>query len=121
MNAGPDPWNGQMLVLTDHAVASAGESCIVILRKAMGARVVGSPSAGLMLFGNLVPYVLPRSRLVLLLGTTRFGYPPVEFSGIPVDSPLPDPSPPLDEVAKSFDQLWDTAKSDRPTPYRIPQ
>lgn len=99
-----------MLVITDPAVASAGESATVFLREALGARVVGEPTAGLMLFGNLAPYVLPRSGLVLRLGTTRFGYPPVEFTGIPVDAPLPDPLLPLDQVAKSFDQLWTAAE-----------
>ena len=106
LRAGSNPWAGQMLVITDHAVASAGESCTVILRDVMGARVLGSPTAGLMLFGNIAPYVLPRSGLVLRLGTTRFGYPAVEFEGIPVDGSLPDPLLPLNRVAVDFDQLW---------------
>lgn len=107
--AGSVPWTGRMLVITDHAVASAGESCAVILREAMGARVIGGPTAGLMLFGNLAPYVLPRSGLVLRLGTTRFGYPAVEFTGLPVDMPLPNPLLPLDQIAHNFDQLWNTS------------
>ncbi|MGI8868578.1 MAG: S41 family peptidase [Mycobacteriales bacterium] len=106
LEAGPEPWRGRMLVVTDRRVASAGESCTVFLRDALGARIIGTPSAGRMLFGNIAPYVLPRSGLVLRLGTTRFGYPPVEFTGIPVDTPLPDPLLPLAGIAEDFDRIW---------------
>ena len=66
---------------------------------------MGSPTAGLMLFGSLAPYVLPRSGLVLRLATSRFGYPDVEFTGLPVDATLSDPREPGESLARRFDQL----------------
>lgn len=112
--AGDNPWHGQMLVVTDGRVASSGESTTVFLRDGLGAHVVGTPSAGLMLFGNIAPYALPRSGLVLRLGTARFGYPPVEFTGIPVDTPLPDALMPTCGVAEHFDEIWLKAERTRP-------
>lgn len=97
-----------MLVITDHAAASAGESCGVILREAMGVRIIGGPTAGLMLLGKLAPYVLPRSGLVLRLGTTRFGHPAVEITGLPVNAPRPIHYSPLTK-SPNFDHLWNTS------------
>lgn len=86
--------------------SAAGESSAYWLREGFGARLVGSPTAGPMLFGSLAPYVLPRSGLVLRLATSRFGYPDVEFTGLPVDASLPDSDEPGESLASRFHQLW---------------
>jgi hypothetical protein len=54
-------------------------------------------------YGNIVQYVLPRSRLVVSLPTKSndYGF-PVERVGFPVDLPL-DPATPVEDVARRFD------------------
>jgi len=53
-----------------------------------------------------VPYVLPRSRVVVRLTSkyNDYGF-PVELRGFPVDIDL-DPATPLPTVAADFDRIW---------------
>lgn len=101
--AGEQPWNGRMLVLVDRWTRSSGESSAWLLRQGLGARLLGEPTLGMIEYGNVCPYVLPRSRLVVSLPTKRndYGF-PVETVGFPVDVPL-DPETPVEEVARRFD------------------
>lgn len=105
-DAGPKPWHGRMIVLTDRRTASAGEGTAWVLRAGFGARLVGGRSMGCMTFGNLVPYLLPRSGLVLRLPTMWFGYRDVEMVGLPVDLGI-DPRTPAATVTNDFDRLWE--------------
>lgn len=109
MPAGDSPWTGRMLVLTDRRTGSSGESVAWMLREGLGARVAGRPTAGIIRFGIAAPYMLPRSRLVLILPTKTNDYPPeVELAGIPVDVDL-NPLMPLEDVATHFNRIWPMA------------
>jgi hypothetical protein len=68
-NEGVQPWRGRMLVLTDRRTASAGEGVAWLLHLAFGARIAGSRSAGAVTFGDIVPYLLPRSGLYVMLAS----------------------------------------------------
>lgn len=111
---GSQPWAGRMLVLVDPGTKSSGEGSALLLRDALGARVAGGRSGGCIQFGNVVPYLLPRSGLVIQVGSQ---YAPdhaqYEMDGISPDVPL-DPRTPLDEVAARFDELWDSV-GERPS------
>jgi hypothetical protein len=69
---------------------------------------LGDLVMGCTTFGNLVPYLLPRSGLVLRLPTMWFGYRDVEMVGLPVDREI-DPRTPAASITNDFDRLWDTA------------
>lgn len=101
--AGDAPWAGRMLVLVDRHSRSSGESSAWLLREGLGARLLGEPTHGMIEYGNVVQYVLPRSGLVVSLPTKSndFGF-PVERVGFPVDVPL-DPETPVEDVARRFD------------------
>lgn len=103
LEAGDRPWAGRMLVLTDRATRSSGESSTWLLARGLGATVAGEPTMGMIEYGNIVPYALPRSGLVINLPTKRndFGF-PVERIGLPVDVPL-DPGTPVEEIVARFD------------------
>jgi hypothetical protein len=105
LEAGDRPWHGEMLVLVDRRTRSSGESSAWMLRDGLGARLVGSPTTGMIEYGNIVPYVLPDSGLVIQLPTKRndYGF-PVESVGFPVDVPLADDVPAA-EVAAAFDSF----------------
>lgn len=102
--AGTSPWRGRMLVLTDQWTASAGESTAWMCRRAFGATLVGSATYGSLTFGDLAPYVMPRSGMEVQLATMRFDVPSMELSGIPVDLEH-DTRTPLATFAKEFDHL----------------
>ena len=101
----PDRWPGRMLVLVDRFTRSSGESAAWALRHALGARMIGTRTAGMIEFGNMVPYLLPESGLHIALPTkhNNFGI-PVERVGMPVDLEI-DTSRPLSEIAADFDTL----------------
>lgn len=103
--AGDAPWDGRMLVLVDRHSRSSGESSAWLLREGLGARLVGEPTHGMIEYGNIVQYVLPRSGLVVSLPTKSndYGF-PVESVGFPVDVPL-DPATPVEDVARRFDSF----------------
>jgi hypothetical protein len=103
--AGPEPWHGRMLVLIDRETASAGEGVAWLLRLAFGARLAGGRSLGAVSFGDIAPYLLPRSGLQVWLATRWDGFPEVELVGLPLDVAL-DPRTPLAEVAAEFDRTY---------------
>lgn len=83
------PYAGSIVVLTDRDTASSGESVPAYLRAALGARVIGERSAGLMDYGNVLPFVLPHTGVWVQIPTTRFyNDPPAEVIGVPVDAYL---------------------------------
>jgi hypothetical protein len=103
--AGDLPWSGRMLVLVDRRSRSSGESSAWLLRRGLGARLLGEPTFGMIEYGNIVQYALPRSGLVISLPTKSndFGF-SVESVGFPVDVPL-DPTTPVEDVARDFDSF----------------
>ena len=103
--AGDRPWGGRMLVLVDGKTRSSGESSAWLLREGLGARLLGEPTWGMIEFGNVVPYVLQRSGIVVSLPTKSndYGF-RVEGVGFPVDEPL-DPATPVEDVARRFDSF----------------
>ena len=101
---GNTPWHGRMLVLTDRRTASAGEGVAWLLRQAFDTRIVGGRSAGMVTFGDIVPYLLPRSGLQVTLASRHDDFGDVEMAGLPVDVPL-DPRTPLAEIAADVDRL----------------
>ncbi|HJU37123.1 MAG TPA: S41 family peptidase [Gaiellaceae bacterium] len=105
LEAGDRPWNGEMLVLVDRRTRSSGESSAWLLRDGLGARLVGSPTTGMIEYGNIVPYVLPESGLVIQLPTKHndYGF-TVESVGFPVDVSLADDAPAA-EIAAEFESF----------------
>lgn len=103
LEPGDRPWNGRMLVLVDQRTRSSGESSAWLLRDGLGARLVGRATTGMIEYGNIVPYVLPRSGLVVTLPTKHndYGF-TVESVGFPVDLPL-DAEITAADVASQFD------------------
>jgi C-terminal processing protease CtpA/Prc len=94
-----------MLVLVNRDTRSSGESSAWMLHDGVGARLLGSPTAGMIEYGNVVPYVLPGSGLVINLPTKRNDYGiAVESVGFPVDRPLSDDVAAV-EVATEFEAL----------------
>jgi hypothetical protein len=91
LEAGDRPWDGRMLVLVNRATRSSGESSAWMLHDGLGARLLGCPTTGMIEYGNIVPYVLAESGLVIDLPTKHndYGF-PVESVGFPVEAPLPD-------------------------------
>ena len=93
------PYTGRVFVLVDRYSVSSGESGPWALKNAMGAVLVGERTGGLMEYGNVQTYVLPRTGIRWSLATKRKLYEtPMESVGIPVDAYLPD-------VAASIEQL----------------
>lgn len=105
LEAGDRPWDGRMLVLVNRGTRSSGESSAWLLRLGLGARLLGGPTTGMIEFGNIAPYVLPDSGLVIDLPTKRndYGF-PVESAGFPVDGSIPDDMP-AEEVASMFESF----------------
>jgi hypothetical protein len=105
--AGERPWTGRMLVLVDGRTKSSGESSAWMLQHALGARLLGRPTAGMIEYGNIVPYLMPAGGLHIALPTKHndFGR-PVELVGFPVHGDL-DPLTPVSAVAADFDRLLD--------------
>jgi C-terminal processing protease CtpA/Prc len=96
-----------MVVAVDANTASSAESSTQLLRAAFGARLVGEPTMGCLTYGDITPYVLPRSRLVVLLPTKWWNHgEPLEFTGLPVDVPV-DPATPAEELVRRFDEFFD--------------
>jgi hypothetical protein len=103
--AGDAPWGGRMIVLVDRRTRSSGESSAWLLRDGMGAILAGDRTTGMIEYGNIVPYPLPRSGLVVNLPTKRNDYGlAVEGAGFPVDIPLPSDVT-ADEIATTFDRF----------------
>jgi hypothetical protein len=105
LEAGDCPWNGEMLVLVDRRTRSSGESSAWMLHDGLGARLLGTPTSGMIEYGNIVPYALPDSGLVIQLPTKHndYGF-AVESVGFPVDASLADDAAAA-EVAAGFDSF----------------
>jgi C-terminal processing protease CtpA/Prc len=105
LEAGDRPWNGRMLVLVNRRTRSSGESSAWLLHDGLGARLLGSPTTGMIEYGNIVPFVLPESGLVIDLPTKHndYGF-PVESVGFPVDESLGDDVS-AEEVASEFESF----------------
>ncbi len=83
------PFDGPVFVLVDRSTASSGESVPQYLSLALGAHIIGERSAGFVDFGNVVPFVLPRTGLWVQVPTTRFfNESPQEMVGVEVDTYL---------------------------------
>jgi hypothetical protein len=106
LSAGDSPWHGRMLVLTDPGTGSSGESSAWALRQALGARLAGGRSVGCVRFGNITPYLLPRSGMLVRLGSKWNDHDDVELVGLPVDVLLPVDTP-LAAVAADFDSYYE--------------
>jgi Peptidase family S41 len=109
LSPGTHPWTGRMLVLVDRNTFSSGESSAWMLQHALGGRLVGGRTGGMIEYGNVVPYLLPASGLHVMLPTKHndFGQ-PVEVVGLPVQAEL-DPRTSLAQVAAEFDDLYRAA------------
>lgn len=103
--AGDCYWGGRMIVLTDRRTRSSGESSAWLLRQGLTATIAGERSTGMIEYGNIVPYVLERSALVIQLPTKRndFGL-SVEGVGFPVDVEL-DAQIAVEDVVAQFDAI----------------
>jgi hypothetical protein len=83
------PYEGSIFVLVDRHTASSGESVPQYLRPALGAHILGERTAGFLDFGNIVPFVLPRTGLWVQVPTTRFfNEGSAEMVGLEVDTYL---------------------------------
>ena len=103
--AGTSPWMGRMIVAIDGGTGSSGESAALLLKSAFNAVLVGTPSYGVIDYGNSTPYYLPTSGMEIHLpaqanhwGTTT------DFIGIQPDVPLPATTP-LHDITAKFDRL----------------
>lgn len=106
LEAGVRPWDGKMLVLLDGQTKSSGESAAWMLQHALRGRLIGARTAGMIEYGNIVPYVLPASGLHIGLTTKHNDYGvAIELDGLPVQTEL-DPRTPLSTVARAFDRLY---------------
>jgi hypothetical protein len=87
---GKNPYGGRIFALVDAGSASSGESAPEVLRAALGATIVGERSAGFLEFGNLRPYVMPRTGVFWQLASKQNFYPsPHDGVGLAVDVYLP--------------------------------
>ncbi len=83
------PYTGRVFVLVDHASSSSGESAPEELRLAMHATIVGERSGGYAEFGNIRPYLMPRTGLQWNLASKRnYFESPRDGVGFPVDVAL---------------------------------
>jgi hypothetical protein len=105
VETGNSPWHGRMLVLTERNTGSSGESSAWALHQVFGARLAGGRSRGCFTFGNLAPYLLPRSGLLIYLASKWNDYGEFEMVGLPVAVEL-DPGTPLPAVAADFDRHY---------------
>jgi hypothetical protein len=108
----PSPWQGRMLVVTDKGSASAAESATWMLRTGFDAKVIGGRSSDATGFGNLAPYLLPRSGLKIDLPTASSGWHHESMVGMPIDLAY-DVHTPLADIAREFDAIYLAATSHR--------
>jgi hypothetical protein len=83
------PYRGRIFVLVDRYSGSSGESAPLELQAALGAMIVGERTAGYLEYGNMRPYLMPRTGIGWQLGSKRnlFVY-PSDGVGIAVDAYL---------------------------------
>ena len=84
------PYKGRVFVLVDRHCGSSGESAAMFFREGLGAKVVGERTAGVQEYGNVRPFVLPRTLIRMYFATKRNYFTvPVEAVGMPADVYLP--------------------------------
>ena len=84
------PYKGRVFVLVDRHCGSSGESAAMFLRQGLAAKVVGERTFGVQEYGNVRPFVLPRTLVRMYFATKRnYFTSPVEAVGMPVDVYLP--------------------------------
>ena len=106
LQAGIRPWGGKMLVLLHGQTKSSGESAAWMLQHAVRGLLIGARTAGMIEYGNIVPYLLPASGLHIGLTTKHNDYGvAIELVGLPVQTEL-DPRTPLSTVARAFEHLY---------------
>jgi hypothetical protein len=102
------PYAGRIFVLVDHASASSAESAPDLLRIALGATIVGERTGGYAEFGNVRPYVMPRTGVTWVLASKRNYYgSPHDGVGLAVDLYL-DPhllALPVDAILPLLEKL----------------
>lgn len=106
--AASTPWRGKMLVITDRGSESSAEGGAWMLRVGLGAYVIGGRSAGTVSFGNMAPYLLPRSGLMVNLPTASASRHDESMVGLPIDLAI-DVQTPLPQVASNFEELYAAA------------
>jgi hypothetical protein len=80
------PYRGRIFVLVDRRCGSSGESAALAFQAALGAKVIGERTAGLLEYGNVRSIVLPRTHLGFQFATKRnYFLTPMEGLGVPVD------------------------------------
>ncbi len=86
---GKTPYRGRIFVLVDRYSGSSGESAPLELRAALGAMIVGERTGGYLEYGNLRPYLMPRTGIGWQLGSKRNLFAsPSDGVGIAVDAYL---------------------------------
>lgn len=88
---GEHPYRGRVYVAVDRHTGSSGERAAIDLQRALGAVLIGEPTAGAVQYTEGVPFVLPATGLRCTIPTKRhdFGR-EIEGTGWPVDIPLDD-------------------------------
>jgi hypothetical protein len=80
------PYPGRVFAIVDRDSGSSGESGPDMLRAAMGATIVGERSAGFLEYGNIRPWIMPRTGIGWWMPSKRNYYPgPRDAVGLPVD------------------------------------
>jgi hypothetical protein len=83
---GETPYAGRVIAIVDNGSASSGESAPDALRLSLGATIVGERTGGFAEFGNIRPYVMPRTGVGWNLASKRNYYTsPRDGVGIPID------------------------------------
>jgi hypothetical protein len=93
-----EPYGGRLAVLADSAVASSGETFVLLASQVEGAVLLGENTSGCTAYGNVEAHdPLPHSRIELWFGRSRFVWecvrPVVEGVGIFPDYWLDEPAP----------------------------
>lgn len=103
-NTSSTPYKGKIYVLVNRNSGSSGESAAWALKQALGATLVGERTAGVMEFGDVVQYVLPRTGVRWQLATKRNHYTrSMETVGLPVDVYLDDVTADAAAVVSALD------------------
>lgn len=109
----PELWAGKMVVVVDGGTGSSAEPAALLLRHHLGAVVAGSPSYGVIDYGNSTPYYLPMSGLEIRLAAQANDWGVgIDFIGIQPDIPVPAATP-LHEIAADFHTLRDAGAATR--------
>jgi len=93
------PYTGRVYVLVNRYVASAGEGGALGLKAALGAKLVGERTEGMIEFTNQRAFVLPHSGVRWSIATKQNLFEqPVEGVGVPADAYLADPAAPVEQI-----------------------